>query len=152
MTGRPQRPRLTPDEAQEILRLGSNLRLARLAAGLSQRALGRLTATNPTYLSNVEKGGVVGISVLKVSVLAKALGLSGSQLMGELPEETKVRAGEETARRALNRKRHEEYLKRREEKEEQARAEEQAALSAPPPVKKSSTPKKTGPKQGRTRK
>lgn len=131
MIGRPQRPRLAPDEAREIQRLGANLRIARMAAGLSQRALGRLTNTNPTYISNVEKGGVAGISVLKVSILAKALGLTGSQLMGNLPTDTRRKADEEEARRELNRQRHADYLRRKAIKDEEEVSAAPASGKAP---------------------
>lgn len=117
MTGRSARQRLTSDETGEISRLGTNLRDARVAAKLSQRALGRLTDTSPTYISHVESGMIVGISVLKVVTLAKPLGVSASQLLGELPPEILALTAEEDSRKETNRRKRTEWLERRAAKE-----------------------------------
>jgi len=113
MTGRPPRQCLTSEETEEINRLGSNLRDARVAAKLSQRGLGRLTDTSPTYISRVESGLIAGISVLKVVMLAKPLGVSASQLLGKLPKEILKETEKEDCRKIENRRKRNEWLERR---------------------------------------
>jgi len=65
---------------QRLLRkLGENVRRHRLAKGLSQERLAELTGLHRTYVGGVERGER-NISVLNLARLAKALGVSLSNL------------------------------------------------------------------------
>jgi transcriptional regulator with XRE-family HTH domain len=56
-------------------RLGEELRIARLGAGLSQRALGRVIGRSHSTIGRIERAVVANLSIDLVAVLASVLGL-----------------------------------------------------------------------------
>ncbi|HEX7125044.1 MAG TPA: helix-turn-helix transcriptional regulator [Thermodesulfobacteriota bacterium] len=65
-------------------RFGARVRTLRLALGLSQEALGFRADLHRTYVSDIERGRR-NPSLLQVLKLARALGVSVGQLVGEAP-------------------------------------------------------------------
>lgn len=69
----------TPAETKILKQFGATLRAERQKTGLSQEALADAAALDRTYVGSVERGER-NISVLNIVKLAKALGISASQL------------------------------------------------------------------------
>ena len=72
------------DQAAILRRVGSNLRAARLRAGLSQEELGFATGLDRTYISGIERG-VRNPTVVALAKLALGLGLSVADLVAAIP-------------------------------------------------------------------
>lgn len=60
--------------------LGKRVRELRLQAGLSQEKLAELADLDRTYISGIERG-VRNVSLLNIVEIARALGITASQLL-----------------------------------------------------------------------
>jgi transcriptional regulator with XRE-family HTH domain len=63
--------------------LGKSIRLRRLALGLSQEKLAEATGLHWTYISSIERGKR-NVSLLNIVKIAKALGVSPSELLSKV--------------------------------------------------------------------
>lgn len=63
-----------------IRRFGARLRSLREAAGLSQEDLGELASLHRNYVGGVERGEY-NLTLVSIARLAKALGISPSELL-----------------------------------------------------------------------
>ena len=66
-----------------LLRFGERLRTLRKERGLSQEAFAGLCGLDRTYIGGIERGER-NVSLRNIEVIAKALGLSVSELMRRL--------------------------------------------------------------------
>jgi transcriptional regulator with XRE-family HTH domain len=63
--------------------LGQSIRLRRLALGLSQEKLAEAAGLHWTYISSIERGKR-NVSLVNIVKIAKALGVSPSELLSEV--------------------------------------------------------------------
>jgi transcriptional regulator with XRE-family HTH domain len=63
--------------------LGQSVRLRRLALGLSQEKLAEAAGLHWTYISSIERGKR-NVSLVNIVRIAKALGVSPSELLSEV--------------------------------------------------------------------
>ncbi len=68
--------------ADELAAFGAGVRALRQRRGLSQERLAELSEMDQTYLSGVERGRR-NLGLRNVYRIARALGISGSELMSE---------------------------------------------------------------------
>jgi len=61
--------------ARLVASLGEEMRQARRASGLSQRAVGASAGLSPSQVSRIERGGVPGVSLRHLARIAGVLGL-----------------------------------------------------------------------------
>jgi transcriptional regulator with XRE-family HTH domain len=69
-----------PSRNKLLVALGKNVRTRRDSAGLTQEQLGDKAGLDPTYISGIERG-VRNPSVLSIERLARALGVSVSEIL-----------------------------------------------------------------------
>ena len=70
-------------QANILRRLGTRVRELRKAKGLSQEAFADLCGLDRTYISGIERGNR-NVSLRNIELIAKALGISISELTGGL--------------------------------------------------------------------
>ena len=68
-----------------LMTTGERLKAYRVAQGLTQTQLSRLSAVPASEISKIESGVILGTSALRLSKLALALGVTTSHLLGEVP-------------------------------------------------------------------
>ncbi len=71
---------MRPDEKKALKTLGENVRRERLRVKLSQERLGYRAHLDRTYISGIERG-VRNCTVLKVCLIARALGVESATLL-----------------------------------------------------------------------
>jgi transcriptional regulator with XRE-family HTH domain len=76
------------DKKKALVQFGQNLRALRLRSGLSQEELAHESGLDRSYVGGVERGER-NVSLLNIVRLAKALGISTSELLeGVVDEQT----------------------------------------------------------------
>jgi transcriptional regulator with XRE-family HTH domain len=70
-----------PDDAEQLLeRLGTNVRVARAAARMTQERVGLEGGIHRTHVSQIENGQL-NVAVLNLVQLARTLGTTASELL-----------------------------------------------------------------------
>jgi XRE family aerobic/anaerobic benzoate catabolism transcriptional regulator len=78
-------PPTTDDDAGFLLGLGERLRLIRARRGMSRRILSHQAAVSERYIAQMEAGDG-NVSILKLRAIARALGVTITELLGERAE------------------------------------------------------------------
>lgn len=76
-------------ETALLARIGNRLRLLRLEAGISQEELAARAELHRTYVGGIERGER-NVAVVNLVRLAKALGVSASELLHEVDSEAQA--------------------------------------------------------------
>ncbi len=63
-----------------LLRFGTQVRKVRISRGFSQEKLGEIAGLDRTYVSGIERG-LRNVSLRNIAVLARALGVTASDLL-----------------------------------------------------------------------
>lgn len=67
-------------QSPELVSLGGAIRALRIAAGMSQEQLAHVACLDRSYLGRVERGDN-SVAILTLCQIARALGVSGAQLL-----------------------------------------------------------------------
>jgi transcriptional regulator with XRE-family HTH domain len=72
--------RATTRSSAVLLRFGTQVRKVRISRGFSQEKLGEIAGLDRTYVSGIERG-LRNVSLRNIAVLARALGVTASDLL-----------------------------------------------------------------------